>query len=118
MTASQKHSCNIQFVRDTCILLQNMRLQNMTGYIFILILTFFPNRIILDFVNETGSLFDRLSGPVRVTSLPLTVIMEKPPFKTEKFLKMKKESTKNYTRGGVPLHELSPNLNFTLFIFV
>ena len=34
------------------------------------------------------------------------------------FLKMKKEYTKNYTRGGVPLHELSPNLNFTLFIFV
>jgi len=24
---------------------------------------------------------------------------------------MKKEYTKNYTRGGVPLHELSPNLN-------
>jgi len=44
--------------------------------------------------------------------------MGKPPFKTEKFLKMKKEYTKNYTRGGVPLHELSPNLNFTLFIFV
>ena len=37
-------------------------IQNMTGYIFILILTFFLNRTILNFVNETGSLFDRLRG--------------------------------------------------------
>ena len=75
MTASRKHSCNIQFVRDTCILLQNMRLQNMTGYIFILILTFFPNRIILDFVNETGSLFDRLRGSSELRPIYLIWIM-------------------------------------------
>ena len=29
---------------------------------------------------------------------------------------MKKESTKKYTRGGAPLHELLFNLKFSLFI--
>jgi len=33
------------------------------------------------------------------------------------FLNIQKESTKKYTRGGAPLHELLFNLKFSLFIF-
>ena len=49
--------------------------EELTRYIFILILTFFPNRIILNFVNETGSLFDRLRGSSELRPIYLIWIM-------------------------------------------